>query len=120
MMRMRRASAIGCLLAGALIVGAAGSTAATAAPVYSAQVGAATTAKPVLAGWSPMQQKPKMISVTRQCDKVKNGTPAGGHSEEKVRASARAYNKKDAEAQADREIDRMMPDGYHKRHCRTI
>ncbi len=67
-----------------------------------------------------MQEKPKMITVTRQCDKVKNGTPAGGHSEEKVRATARAYNKKDAEAQADREIDRMMPDGYHKRHCRTL
>ncbi|MBF6100935.1 hypothetical protein IU510_23090 [Nocardia cyriacigeorgica] len=68
----------------------------------------------------PAHQKPKKVTVTRQCDKVKNGTPAGGHSEVKVRATAKAYSKQEAEKLADQEIDRKMPEGYHKRHCRTV
>lgn len=71
-------------------------------------------------GVSPLREAPKKITVTRQCDKVKNGTPANGHSEEKIRASGSAYNRKDAEKAADQEVDRIMPDGYHKRHCLTL
>jgi hypothetical protein len=49
-------------------------------------------------------------------DKVKNGTPAGGHSQEKVEGVGRAYNEREAE----KDVDRQMPQGYHKRHCHRI
>ncbi|MFC4127889.1 hypothetical protein [Nocardia rhizosphaerae] len=116
---MLRASAAGVVVAGSLFVGVAGASVAVAAPVQPGPVAAAPIGQPVLAGWAPMQEKPKMITVTRQCDKVKNDTPGNGHSEEKVRATAKAYNKKAAEAAADKLIDQKMPKGYHKRHCRT-
>jgi hypothetical protein len=44
----------------------------------------------------------------------------GGHSQVKVRATAKAYSKQEAEKLADQEIDRKMAEGYHNRHCRTV
>jgi hypothetical protein len=117
---MRRASAIGFMLAGSLILGVTGSTVATAAPGYPTQVADATTGQPVLAGWAPMQEAPKMVSVTVRCDKVKNDTPGNGHSEEKIEGTGRAKNRKDAEKLAEKDVDNKMPQGYHKRHCRAI
>ncbi|MFB8276154.1 hypothetical protein [Nocardia colli] len=108
------------LLAAPIIAGIAGGSVATAAPAHSMQAGGSALSQRVLVGVSPAQAAPKKITVTRQCDKVKNGTPANGHSEEKIRASGSAYNRKDAEKAADQEVDRIMPDGYHKRHCRTL
>jgi hypothetical protein len=117
---MRRASTIGFMLAGSLIVGVTGATVATAVPVYPMQVAATATEQPVLAGWSPVQEKPKKVTVRVRCDKVKNGTPAGGHSEEKVEGVGRAYNEREAEKEAEKDVDRQMPQGYHKRHCHRI
>ncbi|MEV6251900.1 hypothetical protein AB0L97_01420 [Nocardia sp. NPDC051911] len=39
-----------------------------------------------------------------RCDKVKNGTPANGHSEEKIEGTGRAYNRKDAEKLAEQDV----------------
>jgi hypothetical protein len=116
----RRASAIGFMLAGSFIAGVTGAAVATAAPTYPMQVAVATTGQPVLAGWSPVQEKPKKVTVRVRCDKVKNGTPAGGHSEEQVEGVGRAYNEREAEKEAEKDVDRKMPEGYHKRHCHRI
>lgn len=121
MRNTRRVSTIGIMLTGSLMVGVAAATVATAAPSSPAPVATATVGRQaVLAAWSPMQGKPKLVSVTVRCDKVKNGTPAGGHSEEKIEGTGRAKNRKDAEKLAEKDVDSKMPNGYHKRHCRAI
>ncbi|MBF6127971.1 hypothetical protein [Nocardia brasiliensis] len=117
---MRRASAIGFMLAGVLTMGVTGATVATATPGHPTQVEAATSGQPVSAGWVPMREAPKMVSVTVRCDKVKNDTPGNGHSEEKIEGTGRAKNRKDAEKLAEKDVDNKMPQGYHKRHCRAI
>ncbi|WP_280259562.1 hypothetical protein [Nocardia abscessus] len=103
-------------------VGFAGTAVAAAAPAdYQMPAAtAATLAQPVAEGLSPVQRKPKKITVTVRCDKVKNGTPANGHSEEKIEGTGRAFNRKDAEKAAEQDVDNKMPQGYHKRHCRAI
>ncbi|MFR9751629.1 hypothetical protein ACL02S_11395 [Nocardia sp. 004] len=120
MRNTRKASTIGFMLAGSLIAGVTGATVATAAPSYPMQVAAAATEQPVLMEWALAQQKPKKVTVRVRCDKVKNGTPAGGHSEEKIVGVGRAFDRKKAEKEAEKDVDRQMPPGYHKRHCHPI
>ncbi len=118
----RLASAIVFAVAVPFTVGFAGTAVAAAAPAdYQMPAAtAATLAQPVAEGLSPVQRKPKKITVTVRCDKVKNGTPANGHSEEKIEGTGRAFNRKDAEKAAEQDVDNKMPQGYHKRHCRAI
>ncbi len=50
---------IGFMLTGSFIAGVTGAAVATPAPTHPIQVAAATTGQPGLAGWSPVQEKPK-------------------------------------------------------------
>ncbi|MBF6472767.1 MULTISPECIES: hypothetical protein [Nocardia] len=92
-------------------VGFAGTAVAAAAPAdyQMTAATAATLAQPVAEGLSPAQRKPKKVTVTVRCDKVKNGTPANGHSEEKIEGTGRAFNRKDTEKAAEQDVDNKMP-----------
>ncbi|TLG13967.1 hypothetical protein FEK35_09340 [Nocardia cyriacigeorgica] len=113
----QRRLVVALLFAGPLVAGVAAPALATAVP---APVASSVVSQSGLEGWASVHQKPKKVSVTVRCDKVKNGTPANGHSEEKIEGTGRAFNRKDAVKLAEQDVDKKMPVGYHKRHCKPI
>jgi hypothetical protein len=61
-----------------------------------------------------------MVTVRVRCDQVVNGTPGNGTSEKQVEGVGRARNFAEAKKLAEKDVDRQMPEGRHKRHCHVI